>query len=78
MRLNVSPPPLASSSPSVEVQGEVKEKNKDSKGKSKANEHLLEIPDDGEFGGEAMGRAVWEAYEEALKVWEKEDGAKEK
>lgn len=30
----------------------------------------LEIEDDGEFGGEVMGRLVWEAYEEALKKWE--------
>ncbi|CCM03014.1 uncharacterized protein FIBRA_05131 [Fibroporia radiculosa] len=28
------------------------------------------FPDDGEFGGEAVGRAVWEWYEERLKRWE--------
>ncbi|KAJ7195918.1 hypothetical protein GGX14DRAFT_526959 [Mycena pura] len=27
------------------------------------------IPDDGELGGEAMGRRVWEAYEAGLKAW---------
>ncbi|KAG2015123.1 hypothetical protein CC2G_008418 [Coprinopsis cinerea AmutBmut pab1-1] len=27
--------------------------------------------DDGEYGGEVAGRLVWEAYEDALKVWEK-------
>ncbi|GBE85001.1 hypothetical protein SCP_0701860 [Sparassis crispa] len=32
------------------------------------------LPDDGELGGEALGRAVWEWYEARLKVWEK--GAK--
>lgn len=65
----------------MEDKGEVKGKkgqDKDNKGKSRANEHILDIPDDGEFGGEAMGRAVWEDYEEALKAWEKEKKAKEK
>jgi hypothetical protein len=50
-----------------------KGKGKD-KGKEKATEGLqgvIEIPDDGEFGGELTGRLVWEAYEEALKAWEK-------
>ncbi|TFY55135.1 hypothetical protein EVJ58_g8437 [Rhodofomes roseus] len=32
------------------------------------------FPDDGEFGGEAVGRAVWEWYEERLKVWEAKAG----
>ncbi|KIY67877.1 hypothetical protein CYLTODRAFT_490280 [Cylindrobasidium torrendii FP15055 ss-10] len=45
----------------------------DTKGKGKAGEEepTLDIPDDGEFGGEAMGRAVWESYEAAVKVWQK-------
>ena len=78
VKLNVSSPPLASS-PSVENKGEAKKNETEgNKGKSKANEHLLDIPDDGEFGGEAMGRAVWEAYEEALKTWEKDEKAQEK
>ncbi|KIJ92013.1 hypothetical protein K443DRAFT_685512 [Laccaria amethystina LaAM-08-1] len=47
------------------------------KGKGKAGEEVLEIPDDGEYGGEVAGRFVWEAYEEALKVWEKENPASE-
>ncbi|KAF9465184.1 hypothetical protein BDZ94DRAFT_1189745 [Collybia nuda] len=44
------------------------------KGKEKVGaglEDVIEIPDDGEFGGEVTGRLVWEAYEEALKTWEK-------
>jgi len=32
--------------------------------------------DDREYGGEVVGRSVWEAYEAALKVWDK-GGAKE-
>jgi hypothetical protein len=50
------------------------------KGKSRGNlaEEALEIPDDGEFGGEVTGRLVWEAYEEALKGWEKTLPADEK
>ena len=45
------------------------------KGRGKAGEEVLDIPDDGEYGGEVAGRLVWEAYEEALKVWEKENQA---
>ena len=37
----------------------------------------MEIPDDGDYGGEVAGRLVWEAYKEALKVWEKENPASE-
>ena len=40
-----------------------------------AGEEVLEIPGDGECGGEVAGRLVWEAYEEALKVREKENTA---
>jgi len=46
-------------------------------GEGKAGEEVLEIPDDGEYGGEVAGRLVWESYEEALKVWEKENPASE-
>ncbi|PBK79907.1 hypothetical protein ARMGADRAFT_1049090 [Armillaria gallica] len=47
-------------------------KEQSAKGKGKANpeEELLELPDDGELGGEATGRAVWEAYEAAVKAWQ--------
>nr|VWO97984.1 Transcriptional repressor TUP1 [Ganoderma boninense] len=46
---------------------------KESKGgKEKSTvESILE--DDGEFGGEAVGRAVWEWYEVRLKEWEARD-----
>lgn len=40
------------------------------KGKGKGEEEALELADDGEMGGEALGRAVWEAYEAAVKVWQ--------
>ncbi|TRM70434.1 hypothetical protein BD626DRAFT_544786 [Schizophyllum amplum] len=40
------------------------------KGKSTATEETLTLSDDGEYGGERAGRAVWEAFEAALKVWE--------
>ncbi|PIL33747.1 hypothetical protein GSI_04372 [Ganoderma sinense ZZ0214-1] len=42
------------------------------RGKEKSKvESILE--DDGEFGGEAVGRAVWEWYEVRLKEWEARD-----
>ncbi|KAJ6626638.1 hypothetical protein B0H10DRAFT_1997941 [Mycena sp. CBHHK59/15] len=34
------------------------------------SEQVLEMPDDGELGGELAGRLVWESYEAALKAWE--------
>ncbi|KAI0753346.1 hypothetical protein C8Q80DRAFT_1067896, partial [Daedaleopsis nitida] len=49
----------------------VEEANKpSSKGKGK-EESVME--DDGELGGEAVGRAVWEWYEARLKDWEAKD-----
>jgi hypothetical protein len=34
---------------------------------------VIELSDDGEYGGELAGRLVWEAYEAGLKVWEREN-----
>ncbi|KAF8910105.1 hypothetical protein CPB84DRAFT_1764622 [Gymnopilus junonius] len=39
-------------------------------------EEVLDIVDDGEYGGELAGRLIWEEYEVALKVWEKENPGK--
>ncbi|KJA28517.1 hypothetical protein HYPSUDRAFT_129424 [Hypholoma sublateritium FD-334 SS-4] len=53
-----------------------KDAAKADKGKGKATEEsslgeeVLDIPDDGEYGGELAGRLAWEGYEGALKVWE--------
>jgi hypothetical protein len=44
-----------------------KGKGKDSKDGSQDD---LEIEDDGEYGGEGVGRVVWEWYETRLKAWE--------
>ena len=69
VRLKVPLPPSA-----VEQLASEKETVKDGgkgKNQSTATEEVLEIQDDGEFGGEVMGRLIWEAYEEALKDWEK-------
>lgn len=44
--------------------------DKDNSGNT-LREEVLQIDDDGEYGGELAGRVVWEAYETALKVWER-------
>jgi hypothetical protein len=41
--------------------------------KEKRREEVIDLPDDGEYGGELAGRLVWEAYEAGLKVWEREN-----
>lgn len=38
-------------------------------GKTEVGEDLI-IEDDGELGGESVGRVVWEWYERQLKTWE--------
>ena len=50
-----------------------KEKGK-TKEKDKGEELDISIEDDGDYGGEAVGRVVWEAYEGALKLWEGSSG----
>jgi len=61
---------------------EAKQKRENVKGKGKMkegvpmNEEVVDIADDDEYGGEMAGRLVWEEYEGALKVWEKENPAK--
>ncbi|KAF9486459.1 hypothetical protein BDN70DRAFT_793802 [Pholiota conissans] len=52
-----------------------------SKGKGKENDdkslqEVLDIKDDGEYGGELAGRLIWEEYEGALKIWEQENPGK--
>ncbi|TEB37960.1 hypothetical protein FA13DRAFT_1751820 [Coprinellus micaceus] len=69
-----APPPSATATPQP---GTSKTKAKASEGKTKSakeggQEEVIEIEDDGEYGGEDVGRRVWEAYEGALKVWEGE------
>jgi len=46
--------------------------DKKTKGKAPLTEEVLDIVDDGEYGGELAGRLVWESYEQALKIWEKD------
>ena len=46
-------------------------KAKEKEGEKPASqEDLLEIEDDGEYGGEGVGRVVWEWFENHLKMWE--------
>ncbi|THV02818.1 hypothetical protein K435DRAFT_652408 [Dendrothele bispora CBS 962.96] len=46
------------------------------KTKQKEAEETMDLPDDGEYGGEEVGRKVWEAYEGALKIWQSKEKAK--
>lgn len=56
-----------------------KEGKKTAKGKGvqtdKAEDESRILPDDGEMGGESLGRQVWENFEAALRVWEKSNPA---
>ncbi|KAG6889536.1 hypothetical protein C0992_004795 [Termitomyces sp. T32_za158] len=62
---------LAVPTPSDTRMSEENSEENSQKGKGKEGlQEVLEIPDDGEYGGEVMGRLVWEAYEDALKAWE--------
>ncbi|KAH8103493.1 hypothetical protein BXZ70DRAFT_889300 [Cristinia sonorae] len=61
------PPPPESAKPKDEKRG---------KGKGKQEDEFVVIEDDGEFGGESLGRMVWEWYETRLKDWETKDKAR--
>ena len=65
---------LRESKTSSEDKHKHKGKGKENEGKEKVSlqEEVLDIEDDGEYGGELAGRLVWESYERALRVWEKE------
>ncbi|KAF5374678.1 hypothetical protein D9615_008988 [Tricholomella constricta] len=65
LKIPVPVDPLASEQKPTKEKRKGKEKDEEG-----LEEEVLEIPDDGEFGGEVMGRLVWEAYEDALKAWE--------
>ncbi|KAH9888358.1 hypothetical protein C8Q73DRAFT_794135 [Cubamyces lactineus] len=47
-------------------------------GEAKKQDGAVALEDDGEYGGEAVGRAVWEWYEARLKAWEAEDAERVK
>jgi hypothetical protein len=42
------------------------------KRKDRAEQGELELPDDGELGGEKLGRRIWEYFEDELKKWDTE------
>ena len=79
--LDVPSPPAASTSTSQPATSTTKEKGKakgakEGQGGGAQEEETIEMEDDGEYGGEEVGRRVWEAYEGALKVWEGKTGGK--
>ena len=67
------PVKLDNSDLQTQVTGEVESgTDSESMDKGKERREVIDIPDDGEYGGELAGRLVWEAYEAGLKVWEAE------
>ena len=73
--LNVPPlpPPPTDEDKAASSSSDKKDKKKGKDAKDEAN---LDIEDDGEFGGESLGRVVWEWYEQSLKAWEAEEKRK--
>ena len=63
-----------------QIQAEAAKARANGKGKKKeqgsGKDEVLDLVDDGEYGGELAGRLVWEEYEAALKNWEKENPGK--
>ncbi|PPQ73384.1 hypothetical protein CVT26_015487 [Gymnopilus dilepis] len=64
----------------LQIQAEAAKARANGKGKKKeqgsVKDEVLDLVDDGEYGGELAGRLVWEEYEAALKIWEKENPGK--
>ena len=54
-----------------------KGKGKKQGGKKEQGRLETELVDDGETGGEEVGRLVWERYEAQLKVWESKEKVEE-
>ena len=53
-------------------------RNEAAKGKGKQTDKMEDsgnLPDDGEMGGEPVGRQVWENFEAALRIWENSNPA---
>ena len=57
----------------MQVKDEVKKSGAAGTSTNKEKREVIELPDDGEYGGELAGRLVWEAFEAGLKVWEREN-----
>jgi len=68
LRVNVDPELVQQDKEKPDPQPE-KGKGK-GKGKQDLKEEVLDLEDDGEYGGELAGRLVWETFEQGLKVWE--------
>ena len=59
--------------PSKDGQGKVAMEKGKQTDKAEGKSGIL--PDDGEMGGESLGRQVWENFEAALRAWEKSNPA---
>jgi len=59
--------------PDIETQVKDESVEETSLNEEKMRREPIELPDDGEYGGELAGRLVWEAYEAGLKDWEKRE-----
>lgn len=77
VQLNIPPPPSPpSEQPEKQKKSDEKIKSAKSSTEGSKDKEVLDVPDDGEFGGERLGRMVWEWYEDRLKGWEAESKAK--
>lgn len=71
MVVTLQVPPL----PEDFLKAKDEEEKKRKSSKKTKDEEVVELDDDGEFGGEIVGRTVWEWYEMKLKEWEAREKA---
>lgn len=82
--LRLPPLPLAAEEESSENDkngeraSQVKKSQKKGKDETNMQEEVLDIEDDGEYGGEKVGRLAWEWFEVHLKAWEAKEKEEEK
>ena len=66
--LNIPPLPPAATDDNDKATSSSSDKKDKKKDNTSAADEALDIEDDGEFGGESLGRVVWEWFEQRLKA----------